>query len=101
MNIVCCKCKEVIGQKDGCGQIGDTHTFCKTCLIEYKKDIWEAQYFNAAEGRYFHPWVTDSREFIIFESTPYRGGLLVIKYGENYNSIEEIEAVCKSLNRLA
>jgi len=34
LRIVCIFCKEVIGEKDGKGQTGDSHSICERCWNE-------------------------------------------------------------------
>jgi hypothetical protein len=41
LTIVCAWCGAFLGQKDGCGIEGTTHTICPSCFTAWKRNIFE------------------------------------------------------------
>lgn len=97
MKIKCCDCKKDMGEKDGNGQTGTSHTYCERCLVKFKKSLWEIKHIAKTPCAYYHPWATDDGRFIVFESESYRGGIIFSKYLE-CKTLREVEAWCDKLN---
>ena len=102
MRIQCSDCKKFLGEKPGGNPTDITHTYCKTCFAKVKMELLVMRLngnYGKSGGKTYHPWTSKTGKFMIFESQPYRGGMIFSKYCEFYDS-DEMDLVCLDSNEL-
>lgn len=97
MIVKCCDCKKPIGHKPGPDDL-ISHGWCDKCVIKVKKQIWLLKHDAGAE-KHYHPWATDDGQYFVYESEPYRGGVIFQKKLV-CESVGQAEDICKELNKI-
>lgn len=95
MIVKCCDCGIIIGEKPGQDDL-ISHTWCDKCVIKVKKQLWILKHESGIETHY-HPWATDNGKYFVYESEPYRGGVIWTRKVV-CESVTEAEDICKELN---